>query len=66
MLSSGLLIALEEKPDFASNTVMNYGVMLQYERDFHDSMDAKNSLKKCSNFLNESVVLNRSMGYSQP
>ena len=48
-------LAWREKPDFVSNTVMNYGVMLQYERDFHDSIDAKNALEKLFEFLNESV-----------
>ena len=33
-----------EKPDYVSNTVMNYGVLLQYERDFNSNPAAASAL----------------------
>ena len=42
-----------EKPDFVSNTVMNYGVLLQYERDFNGNESAGRALEGIFDFLNE-------------
>lgn len=40
-----------EKPDFVSNTVMNYGVLLQYERDFQGNTKAGYALEEIFAFL---------------
>lgn len=44
-----------KKPDFASNTVMNFGVLLQYERDFLGSTEAEHAMNQIFSFLNETV-----------
>jgi hypothetical protein len=42
-----------EKPDYVSNTVMNYGVMLQYDRDFWQIDPAGEALEEIYDFLDE-------------
>lgn len=42
-----------EKPDYVSNTVMNYGVMLQYDRDFWQIDAAGQALEEIFQFLDE-------------
>lgn len=42
----------QEKPLYASNTVMNYGVLLQYERDFQANQASSAALEEIFAFLN--------------
>ena len=46
-------LSWREKPDSVSNTVMNYGVLLQYERDFNDNSSAAKALEEVFAFLDE-------------
>lgn len=39
------------QPDFVSNTVMNYGVLLQYNRDFHNIQEAAQALEEIFVYL---------------
>ena len=43
------------KPENVSNTVMNYGVLLQYERDSHDNKHAANAINRIFSFLDETM-----------
>lgn len=45
----------DEKPDYVSNTVMNYGVLLQYERDFMDVEEAGNAMHELYQYLDDAV-----------
>ena len=45
----------DEKPDYASNTVMNYGVLLQYECDFMGLSEAKDAMNEIYRYLEETV-----------
>ena len=44
-----------EKPDYVSNTVMNYGVLLQYERDFNANIMAGFALDEIFAFLDYNI-----------
>jgi hypothetical protein len=45
----------KDRPDNTSNTVMNYGVMLQYERDFKQNVRAGKALEEIFEYLDETV-----------
>ena len=43
-----------DRPDFVSNTVMNFGVLLQYERDFFGNVPAGQAMEEVFEYLDES------------
>jgi spore maturation protein CgeB len=56
-----------EKADFVSNTVMNYGVLLQYERDFGNNASADRALQEIFSYLDQAVDSNTGLwGYMAP
>ena len=42
-----------EKPSFVSNTIMNYGLLLQYSRDFHGNRAAATAMEEIFALLDE-------------
>jgi len=55
----------QTRPSYVSNTVMNYGVLLQYERDFRENAFANQALAEIYGFLEETVSADTGLWHQQ-